>query len=470
MKILLLYPQWTINYGLTAKFARKISVWPPLNLAYLAAIAEEQGHQVAIIDGEAEGIPISQMVLQAEGYKPDIIGLTGTTPFYHITAQLAQSLKEALPKTPIAIGGTHITILKEEAFHPCFTYGFIGEAELSWAAFLKKYSAGNDVTNTPGLMYRQNGNTTLNPACAFIENLDTIPFPARHLLKMKEYKLGTMHGSKPFTSIMFSRGCPFSCIFCNNFTFGRKVRKHSPMRVVNEIRRVVEEFNIRHFYFADDNLTLDQKWVLELCRLIKAGELDITFESSTRANLVDEEMVGALASAGLIRLSFGLESVDANIRRIIKKEVPLEAYTEAANLCNKYNIETLNSVMLGLPGETQETIKDTLKYLRHAKGVHEANYNIAIPYPGTEMYRMAKQGQCGLKLLTEDFSQYCRNKGVMLVGKLTPDDLTRAQNDGIASIYLAPWRVWPMLRRMGLLVGLLTYWRVLKSLWHKVAK
>lgn len=465
MKVMLLFPKWTTGYGIFAYFAKRISIWPPLNLAYLAAVAEKEGHEVRIIDGQAENMSLSKMIENTVAFNPDIIGITATTTFYHIATDLSRGLKEANSKIPIVIGGPHITIVKEEAFSPFFDYAFIGESEKSWPMFLERYQNGEDISSVKGILFRDDGRVKFTGAAEPIDDIDSIPFPARHLLKMDKYKLGTLHGTKNFTSIMFSRGCPFKCIFCSNKVFGERVRKRSVRLLVDEIKSVVSEFNIRHFYFADDNLTLDRRYILEMCDLIDGEKLSITFESSTRANLVDEELVSRMAKSGLIRLSFGLETVDPEIRRIIKKEVPLESYATAYRLTNKYGIETLDSVMLGLPGETRETIKKTLSYLRHARGIHQASFGIAVPYPGTELYEMAKKGEHGLRLMTEDFSEYRRyGLAVMSVGDLSPDDLIRLQNDAFVSIYLAPWRIRPMVKRMGIVGALLTYFRLIRSL------
>ena len=465
MKIILLFTKWTSDYGISGHFAKKASTWPPLNLAYLAAVAEKEGHEVKIIDGQAEDMPLPKMIAQTSAFSPDIIGITIATPFYHIAAYLAQGLKTANSRIPIVIGGPHITILKEEAFDPCFDYAFIGEAEKSWPRFLELYEQGKDISEVKGILLRSNGEVKFTGAAELIDDLDTIPFPARHLLKMDKYNIGTLQGIKNFTSIMFSRGCPFKCIFCSTKVFGSRVRKRSARSLVDELKFVVSEFNIRHFYFADDNLTLDRRYTLEMCDLIEQENLSITFDGSTRANLVDEELISRLAKCGLIRISFGLETVDPEIRRIIKKEVPLESYKVANKLVNKYGIECLNSVMIGLPGETRETIKKTLSYLRHAREIKQANCSIAIPYPGTELLEMAKKGEHGTKLVTEDFSKFRRyGSAVMSVGDLFPDDLIKLQNDAFVSIYAAPWRWKPMLKKSGFIGGLLTFSRLIRSI------
>ena len=157
MKVLLLYPTWTGAYGLFGHFARRNSTWPPLNLALLAAIAEQHGHDVTILDGEAERIPLDEMVKQAIAQKPDLIGFTATSPFFHISRSVAEGIKRVAPHIPIAVGGPHITIMKEKALLSGFDYAFIGEAEESWPRFLDRYEQGGDISSIAGIIYRRDG-------------------------------------------------------------------------------------------------------------------------------------------------------------------------------------------------------------------------------------------------------------------------------------------------------------------------
>lgn len=465
MKIILLFPRWTGEYRIFAHFAKSASTWHPLNLAYLAAIAEKKGHRVRIIDGEAEQVSLKRMVKQAYDFSPDIIGITATTPFYHIAVELARGLKDVNAAIPIIIGGPHITVLKEKAFSPFFDYAFIGESEESWPKFLERYEHRKDLSNIKGILYRKEGRIIFTGMPEPVDDLDSIPFPARHHLKLNRYKIGTLQGRKILATVMTTRGCPFKCIFCSTEVFGYRARKRSVQSVIDEIKSIISDYNIRHFIFLDDTFTLDRDYILQICSMIEKERISITFEVGTRANLIDEELISRMAKSGLIRISFGLETVDPEIRRIIKKEVSLETYSKANKITNKYGIETLNSIMLGLPGETRQTVEKTLTYLGTAREIHQANFSIATPYPGTELYEMAKKGEYGLKLLTEDFSKYRRyGSAVMSVNDLSAQDLIRLQNDGFVRIYSAPWRIIPMLKKNGLFGGLLMLIRLMKKI------
>jgi radical SAM superfamily enzyme YgiQ (UPF0313 family) len=472
MKVLLLYPSWTGAYGLFGHFARRNSTWPPLNLALLAAIAEQHGHDVTIMDGEAEQITLDAMVQRAVALKPDVIGFTATSPFFHISKAVAEGIKRIAPQIPIVVGGPHITIMKEEALLPAFDYAFVGEAEESWPQFLNQLGQGRDVSNVAGIIFRRNGEVVSTGQPVDITDLDALPVPARHRLDMSRYKLGTLRGRLPFTSIQTMRGCPWKCIFCASEALKTtEMRVRSPRSVVNEMKQVVEQFGTRHFYIVDDVMTLWKEHILEIAELITQEKLEITFEGSTRANLVEDEVIARLVKSGLIRLSFGLETVDPEIRRTMKKQVPLEHYVKANGICNKYGVEALNSVMIGLPGETRDTVMATLAFLRNAREVKQANFAIAVPYPGTEFHELAVKGDKGVKLMTKDFSEYRRyGSAVTTVGDLSPRDLIDLQNEGFVSIYSAPWRWIPMLQKHGVIGGTLMLIRVARLLSQKLFK
>ena len=478
MKVALLYPKWTGAYGLVGYFAGR-NPFPPLNLALLGGILEEKGHDVVIIDGEASNIPMDKMVKAAIGEKPDLIGMSCYGPFFHINKDLATNIKKENPKIPIAIGGPHITIQKELVLDPkAFDYLFIGEAEVSFPQMIETYERGGDLSEVHGIIFRRNGELVktgvANPFSDMDKDeeypLDHFPFAARHLLPMEKYKIGTLHGRKQFHSIQTMRGCPWKCIFCASEDLKTtRVIKRSPRSVVKEIKSVVENFNTRHFYIIDDVMTLWPEHITEICDILDEENLSITFEGSTRANLVTDKLIKRLARSGLIRLSFGLETVDSEMRKTMKKKVPLQYYINSNRILNKYNVEAINSVMIGLPGETKENIEKTLSFLENHREIKQANFAITVPYPGTELYEMAISGKHGMKLLTGDFSEYRRyGSAVMQVNDLSPDDLIDFQNEGFVRIYAKPWRWKSVIGKYGIIGGALTILRVAKLILSKI--
>ena len=472
MKVLFLYPLWTGETKGISKYFAKTSggTYIPYNLALLAAITEKAGHEAKIIDGELEKISLEEIVKRSVEYNPDIVVLTGMTPFYNIAVECAGLLKEKNLKASICVGGPHTTIMQEKAFNKEFDFGFVGDGEESWMKFLDAKENKINFSAVPGLMYRENGEVKKVKRAHATKDLDEYPMAAYHLLKMGDYKIGTLKGRLPFTSIMTFRGCPWKCIFCASDALDTtRILKRSIKSVVDEMQHIVEKYNVRHFMVLDDVLTLVRKRTVEFCNEIINRKLNITFEGSTRANLLDEELVALMKKAGLSRLSFGLETVDEDMRKTMNKKVPLEAYTESNALLNKYNVEALNSVMIGLPGETEANVWKTLNFLSKSKEVKQANFAIATPYPGTKFHEMAEKGEGGMKLLSNNFTEYKRyGQAVTKVNNLGPDDLVRLQNEGFVSIYSKYWRWLPVLKRHGVIGLLLTFVRMFKMIKDKI--
>jgi radical SAM superfamily enzyme YgiQ (UPF0313 family) len=473
MKILFIYPLWTGEYkGIAGYFAKRSGgTFIPYNLALLASIAEDGGHDAKIIDAELDRFSLDDILPMVKEYAPDIIALTGMTPFFNVIEETAQFLKNNGVGSSICVGGPHVTIMEDKALTSAFDYLFVGEGEEAWKKFLEVITKNKELTAVPGLIYRDNtGKIIKNARTNSNKNLDVYPLPAYHLLRMGEYKLGTLKGSLPFSSIQTIRGCPWKCIFCasEQLETSRILRRSIPS-IVDEIEHLVDEYNISHFMILDDVLTLVRKRIVEFCQLIIERNLQITFEGSTRANLLNDELVQLMKKAGLIRLSFGLETVDEDMRKTMNKKVPLDAYRQANALLNKYDIEALNSVMIGLPGESEENVWKTLNFLKETKDVKQANFAIAVPYPGTKFHEMALNGTNGMTLLTENFSEYKRyGHAVTNVNNLTSSDLLRLQNEGFVSIYSKYWRWLPVIKRHGIVGLLLTFYRMLKMVFGKI--
>jgi radical SAM superfamily enzyme YgiQ (UPF0313 family) len=361
---------------------------------------------------------------------PDYVGFTSTTPFYHLTKEIATNISN-LSKPPILIlGGAHVSNCEmDQDDFSMFDYCFKGESEASWTDFL----FANPHKNAQPFVIGSNP----------IDNIDNIVFPDRTLLKYDQYKMKTKFGLKKMTSIVHSRGCPFNCIFCSSKGFSRKIRIRTPESFVEEIKWVNQTLGIDYFVVISDTFTMDRNNVLKVCELIKMNDLKVHFEVATRANLIDEELMKSMAEAGVTSIGFGLESVDEQVRSIMnKKNIPLESYVVANELAQKYGIYTQNATIIGMPGDTISTIRKTMFFLRNNKAIKQANVSIAVPYPGTKLYDMAKNGEHNLKLVTEDFSQFKRyGFSVMSVGDLTPYKLKKLQDECFASIY-APWWRW----------------------------
>jgi radical SAM superfamily enzyme YgiQ (UPF0313 family) len=251
--------------------------------------------------------------------------------------------------------------------------------------------------------------------------------------------------------ILASRGCPFKCAFCSEPLTNPRIRFRSPGNIVDEMQRWQQEQGVSHFHFQDSNLTLNRGQIEGICHEILARGLKISFEGWTRANLVDRQVLSLMKRAGLIRMSYGIESGSPEILKIIHKEVSHADMLKAFRLTAELGIEPACFVMLGLPGETRATAERTIRFVRDIPEILYSNLSIANPYPGTELYQWAREGRYGLRLLTEDFSQYRRyDFSPLAVNDLGPDDLVRLQKLGLLRIHLRPRRMLALLRLMGL--------------------
>ncbi|MFH0753223.1 MAG: radical SAM protein [Candidatus Omnitrophota bacterium] len=453
MKIAFVHPNWIDGLGAFSKIAKKRSPAPNMGTLYLAAIAEHLGHQVRMFDCDVDDLSVQNVafLLAKEGY--EIVGITATSPIFHKAEELARLLKESGCKIKVLIGGTHINIFKKDVFSDCFDYGFFGESERNFEQFLKILERGDlDFSTMKGFIYRDHGQVVQTVAGEMITDLDSLPFPAVHLLNLDHYisTFGRKYKPKRVISIVPTRGCPFKCVFCSEARLNNKLRCRSPKNVVDEMEHWHKTLGVSHFWFAESNITLVRERIEGICHEIIRRKLNITFEGATRADLVDEKLFRLMKSAGLIRISYGLETGSPRIMKIIRKEESLEDIRRAIQLSDSLDIETNVSAMIGLPGDTRESVNETINFIRDTPGILYTTFGIANPYPGSEMYDWALVGKHGFQLIEKEYSQYSRyERSPVKVNDLGPEDLLRLQRIGLLKIHLKPRRMIAAIRMIG---------------------
>lgn len=457
MKILLIQPPWGQAYGSFKEAAKTGIGYPPLGLCYLSAVLKKEGHQTKIIDIEMEGLNKKQVLQRTKRYQPDLVGLTATTPIFHLAKELAAAIKKTWPKARLVIGGPHLTAFPREAFSkaPIFDYGVYGEGEETAVELVQFIRSGKPpLKKIKGLVYRdKKGKIIVNSPRPLMNDLDQLPLPDRKGLKLNKYLWSVSgRGIVRFTTLMTSRGCPFNCIFCAaHKVFGRKIRERSIESVLNEIEYLVKKLKINHFTFIDDTLTLNRQRIIKICQEIINRQLDITWEGWTRANTIDKELLEIMHQAGLARIAFGIESGDPRILKVIKKGITLAEIKKAYKIAKEVGLETRGEVMLGHPFETKKTAKRTLEFIKGLKNCDQIYISISTPYPGTELFQMAKKNIGGISLLTDDFSQFRRYGGAAIkVNDLTRKDLVNLQKKGFRMFYLTPRRIIYNLKRAGI--------------------
>lgn len=453
MRILLIYPPWIKIYDKYQSAAKLECVSPPLGLCYLASPLIKEQHTVRIIDAESENWQIEKVVKEGLDWNPDLIGLTSTTPIFHTVKKIARLFKKKT-KVPIVIGGVHITIMRNQVLKGCkdFDFGVFGEGEKTIVELVRALDQKKGLENILGLIYRRGKEVVQNAPRPLKENLDLIPFPDRRLLNLEHYKHSLPgKGFIRYANIFTSRGCPYRCIFCSQHTmFGRKVRYRSVENVIAELELMINELKIRHIIFMDETLSLNPDRLRGICESIIKKNLKFTWEGWTRANTIDESLLRLMKKAGMIRISFGIESGDPKILKVIKKGITLSEIRKAYKIAKKVGLETRGSLIIGHPYETKKKVLRSLRFVKSLKECDQLYLNICVPYPGTELYEIAQKGEGGMRLLTKDFSKYKRyGEPVIEVNDLKKRDLVKLQRKGLWMFYLTLGRIRYNLKRAG---------------------
>ncbi|RKX96327.1 MAG: hypothetical protein DRP84_01420 [Spirochaetes bacterium] len=360
---------------------------PPLSLAYVAALLENAGCEVKLIDASALNLTKEETSSLLKDFRPDFLGFTSSTIDFHCTLSWINYLKREL-NIPTIIGGIHLSVYPQETMsHESIDYAVIGEAERTLPELLSYVSEGKSLRKVKGIAYRDNGEVVITEAREPVEDLDIYPFPARHLLPNDLY-YSFISKEKKFTAMLTSRGCSFNCIFCDNKTI--KYRARSARSVVDEMEECHIKYGTNEIDIFDALFSIDENRVIDICREIKRRGLKIKWSFRTRVDLVNEGMLDELKSAGCIRIYYGIESGDDRILRNINKHIEIDRIRDIVKLTKKKGIGVLGYFMLGNLGETQETIDKTLKLMLELPLDYIQISPVFAP-PNTALYEMTRR-------------------------------------------------------------------------------
>jgi len=367
----------------------------PLGLAYIAAVLEQADFEVQIIDcpgmTSERTFGWNEICEALERSLPDIVGITTTTPTLISAIELAKKSKELFPKVPIILGGHGTFTIEEEILARVKEIDAItcGEGEETIVELLRTYKNGSSLSNVKGIAFKDEKEMIKTPPRAFIQNLDAIPFPARHLLPMRSYISPLGSEKRRGTTLITSRGCPFSCVFCASSMFwGHKFRARSAVNVVTEMGHLYSEYSkygLNSFYFGDDNFTADKERVLRICDLIIERGLDhLGWSCQARIDCADEELFQKMYEAGCFELEFGVESGNEEILRQIRKGITTDMVRNAVRMAKNVGLKVHGSFIIGLPGDTPETIEETIKFSEEVE-FDSTGFAPALVYPSTEL-------------------------------------------------------------------------------------
>ncbi len=409
MNILLIFPPSTI-YG---KDPTIPSVVLPLGLAYIAAYLEREHYKVSILDARSlskdrviassgkalYGLTDEELRIAVKNNSPDIVGISCMYTAYSADAhRVAKIVKGVNRDIPVLMGGAYASAFPDVVMKDNNVDAVVhAEGEETFLALVKRVENKKDFSGVAGATFRDSsGSVVVNPARDFIKDLDSIPFPARHLLDMSLYlekHAGPYAMRAPSSTIITSRGCPNACAYCTiKFVWGsRRWRGRSAVNVVDEMALLYNRYGVREFQIMDDSAGTSKVRLQEICREILKRGLDIkwTTPNGIAHWFLDEETLRLMKKAGCYRITFGIESGNIHTRVFIGKPFPLEQAKRMMRFANNIGMWTICTFIIGFAFETEEAIMDTVDFACNS-GTDMAVFYLLCPHPGTKVYEVFK--------------------------------------------------------------------------------
>lgn len=368
------------------------SIIPPLGLAYIASYLIENGHECRIIDGIVTPVSFEQLVNEAKNY--DIIGITAVTTYVLRVIQTIRSLRDGGITAPIIVGGPHVTALPGTLLSYGADYEVTGEGELTMLELVEALTSGkDDISQIQGLLYLDKGKLQRTRRRHHIENLDIIPLPARHLLPMQKYRSSIARANRqPSHSMLTSRGCPGVCTFCSKKTFGSNVRYFSVDRIVEEFFLLRDAYGAKDIAVWDDNFASNNEIALEVCEELIRRQFGMNWSVEARVDCVQIGLLEKMKKAGCDYIAYGIECGSQRVLDYLKKRITKEQIRETIQMTKKTGINIRAYFMFGLPTETVEEMKETIRFACELD-VELASFTLFTPLPGTvEYHRALKTG------------------------------------------------------------------------------
>lgn len=361
---------------------------PPLGLLYIAASLEEStGHRVSVLDAQVEKLDYDQIESRIRKLSPDVVGIAAMTLTLLDVIKTVETVKRVNRNTQVIIGGPHVHMFPEETINLSgVDYLILGEGEYAFRELLDRIGDSKALKAVKGVVFKEDGNIINTGLRDFIDDLDALPFPARHLTPYKKY-YSLMAKRKPVTTMFTSRGCPYQCTFCDRPHLGKRFRARSAGNIVNEMQECTK-MGIHELLIYDDTFNVDKRRVIEICDEIKTRKLDLTWSIRARINNIDETLLRKLKSAECERIHYGVEAGTDKILRVLNKGITVAQVKRVFKETKKAGITTLGYFMLGCPGENLDDIHKTMKLMKDLEPdfVH---ITILTPFPGTKIYSEA---------------------------------------------------------------------------------
>lgn len=438
MKVLLVNPPKFKNIPVIredrCEIIERNSVLPPYSLLQIASLLRKNGHIVDLIDANGEDIdyPIFEKMLSERDYEVVIFRFTPTT--FDLDMKVAKISKKYTDATTIGIcwtlGSFEGAVMDEAKDLDIYLKH---EYEVVAPDLVDKLSNGGNLSDVAGIAYRNNGDVIINKSAQPINNYDDIPLPAYDLLNsFNLYYENAKHG-QPFTIMYTSKGCPYSCIYCTMANTKWKAR--SAESVIGELRYLKENYNINTIMFFDETFTIDRKRVEKITQTIVDEKLNIKWYCNSRVDLIDKDILNKMKLAGCRAVCLGIESGSQTILDGMNKKASVEKAAEAIKMVKDAGIKVNCSFIFGLPGETRDTVNETIKFVKQTLPTG-AQFNVVAPYPGTKLYEIALEK--GWITKQTDFKSMYQHESVMRTDELASKELELIRQDAYKAIYFNP--------------------------------
>jgi len=422
---------------------------PPLGLLYLAAYLKKYSkHNVKIIDSQVEKIDYGSLASRISAFKPDIVGVTTMTLTLIDVIKTIGIVNKIDENIRIVLGGPHVHLFPKETIKlDNVDYLVLGEGEKTFKELIDHLDDTSQLRRLPGLVFKDNDKIINTGIPAPIENLDEMPFPARHMVPLKKYTSLLAKG-KIATTIFTSRGCPFKCSFCDRPHLGKVFRARSAKNVVDELEECTK-MGIYEFLFYDDTFSVDKQRVIDICREIINRKLDIGWDIRTRVDTINEEMIKHLKMAGCQGIHYGVEAGTQRILKILNKGITINQVKHIFDLTRKHGIPILAYFMIGNPTETIDDIYRTFSVMKMLEPDY-VHITILTPFPGTKIYFDGMRNGIIKKDYWKEFSE---NPNADFVPphwdeRFTREELNKLLIRGYKRFYLRPLYVYNKIKEL----------------------
>lgn len=420
---------------------------PSLGLLMIAAVAKENNFSVSVVDAEIDKMTDAQLEDLIRRVKPTILGVPVFTPTYGYAVDLLKLAKRVDPGIKTVVGGPHATLYPEMVENEEVDFAVRGEGEVTFVELLEFLIRGKGrKEDIKGISYKEGSRAVHNPNRELIQDLDSLPWPARDMLPIEKYSGTLVPRKKPETQMMGMRGCPFKCAFCSSAIFGKTMRFRNPLNIADEVEFLIEKYRIKSLYFYDDGLNYRADWLNTICdEFIKRGINEkIEWKGQVRVNsgFVNQEMLNKMRKAGCWILAWGIESGNQTVLNNIHKAITLEEVENAIRMSSKAGIRNFGYFMGGNMTETKETVYDSIRFANKLKhlGLDYILWSLAVPYPGTEFYDVCKKNGWIKVDRWEDWRDD-KQKVIIEMPGLSREWLQKTTEKAYKSFYMDPYYI-----------------------------